>query len=205
MESFANIQPDLLISQAQQGASSALGRLLDLYKNYLATLARLQLDQKLKSKVDPLDVVQETFLKASHNFHQFRGATERELLGWLRQILARGLVDEIRRYHKSQRGGIRLEENLVSQIELSSQAMGQQFVAAQSTPSERASRREQAVLLADALAQLSDDNREVLVLRHLEELTFPEVAERLDKSLDSVKSTWRRSLVQLRRLIAGGL
>ena len=63
MESFADIQPDLLISQAQQGDSAELGRLLDLYKNYLTTLARLQIDRKLQRKVDPADVVQETFLK----------------------------------------------------------------------------------------------------------------------------------------------
>ena len=72
------------------------------------------------------------------------------------------------------------------------------MVAGQSTPSQRASRREQAVLLADALSLLPDDYREVIILRHLEGLTFPEVAARMGRSLDSVEKLWVRALARVR-------
>ena len=74
-------------------------------------------------------------------------------------------------------------------------------MAQQSSPSQQASRREQAVLLADALAELPADYREVIVLRHLEGLTFPQVAQRMGRTLDSVEKLWMRALVQLRQLL----
>ena len=81
--------------------------------------------------------------------------------------------------------------------------LDQGLVAAHSTPSRRAARREQAVLLADALNQLPPDYREVLVLRHLEGLTFPEVAARMGRTVDSVEKLWVRALPRLRRVLGG--
>jgi RNA polymerase sigma-70 factor, ECF subfamily len=77
------------------------------------------------------------------------------------------------------------------------------MVASYSTPSQHASRREQAVLLADALAQLSEDYREVIILRHLEGLPFADVARRMGRSEDSVQKLWVRSLASLRRSMEG--
>jgi RNA polymerase sigma-70 factor (ECF subfamily) len=74
-----------------------------------------------------------------------------------------------------------------------------------STPSRHAARREQAVLLAEALERLSEDYREVIVLRHLEGLTFPDVAKRMNRSEDSVQKLWVRSLASLRRSLGGGV
>jgi RNA polymerase sigma-70 factor (ECF subfamily) len=77
------------------------------------------------------------------------------------------------------------------------------LVAQQSSPSQQAVRREQSVLLADALARLPEEWRELLVLRHLEGLTFPEVAQRLGRTIDSVKKQWPRALAGLRRMLGG--
>jgi RNA polymerase sigma-70 factor (ECF subfamily) len=72
------------------------------------------------------------------------------------------------------------------------------LVAMQSSPSEKASRREQTILLAKALEKLRPDYREVLILRHLEELTFPQVAERMKRTVNSVQKLWIRALADLR-------
>jgi RNA polymerase sigma-70 factor (ECF subfamily) len=61
------------------------------------------------------------------------------------------------------------------------------------------------VLLAEALDQLPDDYREVIILHHLEELTFPEVARRMGRTVDSVKNVWARALALLRRSLGGPL
>jgi RNA polymerase sigma-70 factor (ECF subfamily) len=74
------------------------------------------------------------------------------------------------------------------------------FVAEGPSPSQHAARREQAVILADALDQLPPDYREVIVLRNFEELTFPEVARRMERSLDSVEKLWLRALAKLRKV-----
>jgi RNA polymerase sigma-70 factor (ECF subfamily) len=73
------------------------------------------------------------------------------------------------------------------------------LLAPQSSPSQQAVRREQAVLLADTLDQLPPDYREVLVLRHLRELSFAEVAARLGRSVEATKKLWARALARLRQ------
>ncbi len=92
--------PDVcrLIERAQRQEPGALDRLLDSYRNYLRLLACTGLDASLQGKADPSDLVQDALLKASQHFGQFRGATDAELAGWLRQILARCLADLVRRY-----------------------------------------------------------------------------------------------------------
>ena len=77
------------------------------------------------------------------------------------------------------------------------------LLAKQDSPSKQVARREQGVLLADALALLPEDYREVLILRHLEGLSFPDVAQRLGRTLDAVKKVWTRALARLRRSLKG--
>jgi RNA polymerase sigma-70 factor (ECF subfamily) len=146
-------------------------------------------------------MVQETFLKASHYFSQFRGATEPEFVAWLRQILAACLAHLVRHYCGTQARDVRLERVLETELEQSFHGIDAGLVAQQSSPSQRAARREQAVLLADALSRLPEDYRDVLILRYLEGLTFPEVAARLGRSVNSVEKLWMRALMRLRRAL----
>jgi RNA polymerase sigma-70 factor (ECF subfamily) len=195
--------PEALLRQARAGDSAALGQLLELYQNYLLLLARVQIGRRLQSKIDAADLVQETFLEAHRHFAQFRGTTEEELVSWLRHILAANLANLVRRYYGTRRRDIRLERELSAELDQSSRLLDQGLVAERSTPSQQAARREQAVLLADALRRLPDDYREVLILRHLEELSFPELARRLGRSVGSVQKLWVRGLAELRRVLGG--
>jgi RNA polymerase sigma-70 factor (ECF subfamily) len=172
-----------------------------MYRNYLTLLARLQIGRRLQGKVDASDVIQDVCLKAHRDFDQFRGTTEGEWVGWLRQILAKDLAQLVRHYYGTQRRNLRLERQLAGELDQSSRALDQGLAARQSSPSQQAASREQAVLLADALEQLPADYREVILLSHLERLSFPEVARRLGRTLDSVKNLWARALDRLRRLL----
>lgn len=195
--------PEQLLTIAQQGDTSALGRLLELYRNYLSLLARVQLGRRVQGKLDPSDVVQETFMEAHRDFHQFRGTTEAELVSWLRQMLATNLANQLRRYAGTRRRDIRLERELANDMDQSSRALDRALAAKHSSPSQRAARREQAVLLADVLKRLPDDYREVIILRHLEGLRFAQVADRMGRSVDSVEKLWTRALGRLRRVLGG--
>jgi RNA polymerase sigma-70 factor (ECF subfamily) len=195
--------PEALLRLARSGDGPALGHLLELYRPYLALLARLQIGRRLQGKVDAADLVQETYLEAHRDFGQFRGGTESELVAWLRQILATNIANQVRRYYGTQRRDVRLERELVSELDQSSRVLDNGLVASQSSPSQQAARREQAVLLADMLSRLPEDYREVIILRHLEELTFPEIARRMGRSVDSVEKLWARALVRLRRTLGG--
>jgi RNA polymerase sigma-70 factor (ECF subfamily) len=189
-----------LLRQARAGDGSALGQLLELYRSYLELLARLQIGRRLQGKVDAADLVQKTFLHAHERFAQFQGTSEGELISWLRQILASRLEKLIRHYCGTQRRDVRLERQLAVELNQSSRLLDQGLVAPGSSPSQGAARREQAVLLANALRKLPDDQREVLILHHLQALSMPEVARRLGRTLDSVKNVWLRGLARLRYL-----
>ncbi len=88
MRNMTAEEPETLITEARNGSDRALGQLLELYRSYLMLLARVQVGQSLQSKVDPSDLVQETYLQAQRHFGGFRGASEAELMGWLRKIMA---------------------------------------------------------------------------------------------------------------------
>jgi RNA polymerase sigma-70 factor (ECF subfamily) len=193
--------PELLLQEARAGDVAGRGQLLELYRPYLTLLARVQIGTRLQGKLDPADLVQETFLDAHRYFEHFRGGSEAQLVGWLRQILAGKLADTLRRYLGTQGRDVRLEREIADALDQSSVLLGNVLAAAQSSPSEQVARREQAVLLAAALARLPEDYREALVLRHFEELTFPQVAERMGRSVDSVEKLWMRGLMALRGIL----
>jgi RNA polymerase sigma-70 factor (ECF subfamily) len=192
-------EPARLLSEARTGDAAKLGRLLEVYRRYLALLARVQIGQHLQGKVDASDIVQETFLEAHRNFAGFRGTSEGEFICWLRRILAGKLADLVRRYLGTQGRDVRLEREIDHALDRSSIMLGQGLISPQASPSQQVEHREQTVLLADALQKLPADYREVLILRHLEGMTFPEIAKKMGRSLDSVEKLWMRGLVKLRQ------
>ena len=187
-----------LIHRARGGTTDALGQLLARYGNYLGLLARVQVGRRLQGKIDPADLVQETFLEAHRHFPGFRGQSEPEVAVWLRQIMAGVLSNQLRRYLGTQGRDVRMERELAGELDRSSQAFDRGLADPGPTPSKLAVGRERAVLLADALGRLPDDYREAIILRNLEELPFAEVAQRMGRSEDAVQKLWVRALARLR-------
>jgi RNA polymerase sigma-70 factor (ECF subfamily) len=188
---------------ARLAAEASLGGRLEAYRDYLTILARMQIGRRLQGKVDPADVVQETFLHAVRDFAHFRGTSETELAGWLRKILGARLADLVRHYCGTVGRDVRLEQALQVELDQSSQLLDRGLVAPCSSPSQQAVRQEQGAWLAQALERLPADYREVLMLHHLEECDFPEVARRMGRSVEAVKKLWARALARLRRLLGG--
>src|SRR5262245_52222038 len=137
---------DRLIEEARQDEPGALDRLLESYRNYLRLVARTGLGAALRGKADPSDLVQETLLKAHRHFGQFQGATEPELVAWLRQILARSLADLARRYRASSRR-LAQEQSLEELLASAAQGLGALATSNGHSPSQSAQRRELSVIL----------------------------------------------------------
>ncbi len=188
-----------LLQNAKLGSRSSFGRLLEAYENYLTLLARAQIGAHLRGKVDPGDLVQETFLEAHRQFPNFRGQSEPELLAWLRRILAGQLALAVRKFLGTKARDARLERQLALKIDNSSHALERGIAAPGSSPSHAAASREQTLLLSQALERLPDDYREIIILRHLENRPFGEAAQRMGRSEDSVQKLWVRALARLRR------
>src|SRR5262245_27876461 len=132
-----------LLARARAADTAALGQLLEKYRAYLALMARVQIGRRLQGKAEGADVVQEVFLEAARQFPNFRGDSEPELAAWLRQILAGCLAHLVRHYLGTQARDIRLERELQDDLAQSSHAFGVVLAARESSPSEKASRREQ--------------------------------------------------------------
>jgi RNA polymerase sigma-70 factor (ECF subfamily) len=195
MPSF-DTQPDLLLARARGGDETALGGLLDLYRNYLRLVARTLIGQSLRVRLDASDLVQETFLKAHREFRQFLGSSEPELTAWLRRILVRTLANQAR-HHRRHGRDYQRQESLEAMLDRSSAAVQQALAAPVETPSAAAVRREQAVLLADALEKLPAHYREVFILRNLEHIPFDQIAARMGRSPGATRVLWKRAMDRL--------
>ncbi len=193
----------LLLDALRQGNTAARGGILLRYQPWLRLLARLQLDSRFRGKFDASDIVQQTLLEACRALPQFRGDTEAELRAWLRQILAHVLAHEIRRYHGTQQRDVSREVSLDQALAQSSQRLGDMLAAPGSSPSQQAARNEQEVLLADVLARLPEDYREVIILRNLAGLPHEEVARRMGRNVGAVRMLWVRALARLRQELGG--
>lgn len=187
-----------LLDRARAGDAAAQGQLLGRFERWLQLLARVQCESRFQAKFDAADIVQQTLLEAVRALPQFRGTTEAELAGWLRQILAHALAHEIRRFQGAQKRDVGLEVSLDAELAQSSLRLGALLAESGPTPSQAAARQEVGVLLADALCRLPEDYRDVLVLRHLEGLSHEEIAVRLGRSVGAVRMLWVRALASLK-------
>lgn len=170
---------------------------LEQFRPYLRLLARLQLDPRLQAKLDPSDVVQEVLLKAHQARDQFHGHSQGEMAAWLRAILAHTLANVLRRYQAGARD-VALEQPLLARLDESSSRLEAWLADETSSPSQRAERHEQMFQLAEALAQLPEDQRRAVELRHLESATLAEVAQRLQRSKEAAAKLLQRGMAQLR-------
>jgi len=192
-----------LLAHAKRGDEQELGQLLQLYRNYLVILATAQLDGRLRRRVSPSDLVQEAMLGAYRDFHQFRGGTERELLAWLRQILIHCLHHAYELHLQAGRRDLRREvplDDMGQSLDRSALLLSEVLVDRGPSPSAPARQRERAVAVADMLAQLRPDYRDVIVLRNLQGLSFEEVAERMQRKAGAVRMLWLRAIEKFRQL-----
>ena len=190
-----------LLKEVRTADPTRLGSLLELYRNYLSLLATGQLDRKLRGRVSASDLVQETMMEAHRDFHQFRGKSEAEFIGWLRRILVNNLARAIEMHVLAEKRDVRREvsiERLNAAVERSTIQLGLAFAGREDSPSVKLEQHERAVDLANQMSRLSAEHREVLMLRNLQGLPFKEVAARLDRSVPAAKMLWMRAIKKLR-------
>jgi RNA polymerase sigma-70 factor, ECF subfamily len=173
---------------------------LDRFRSYLLLLARAGLGGRLRGKLDPSDVVQQTLLEAHRDAAQFRGTTDAERAAWLRQALARNLANAARDLTRAKRD-VGRERSLQAALDDSSARLEAWLVAEQSSPSQRAARGEDLLRLAAALAQLPDAQRQALELRHLHGRPLADIAGEMGRTPAAVAGLLHRGLAQLRTLL----
>jgi RNA polymerase sigma-70 factor (ECF subfamily) len=186
-----------LLEEARTGDAEAKDRLFARYRNYVAILARASMPRRLQPKLDASDVVQDVFVRAHRALPTFRGRTEDEFVAWLRKILANQLADAHRTFVDNQGRAVHRERPLEDCVERSSRSLRALPAASGLSPSAGAMHREVGALVADALAALKDDDREVIVLRSLEDLEWSEVARRMNRTPEAARALWGRAFQRL--------
>src|SRR5271170_5687376 len=170
---------------------------LEPFRKYLKVLAEIHLDRRLRGKLDASDVVQQTLLRACSALGELRQDQPEVLVAWLRRILARTLADAVKHYERDKRD-VGLERSLEVDLDRSASGFAAWLAADQTSPSGRAERNEELLRMVEALVELPELMREVVVLKHCQGWTLPQIAERIGRSVPSVASLLRRGLEELR-------
>jgi RNA polymerase sigma-70 factor (ECF subfamily) len=184
-------------------AADASGPQVERFREYLCLLARAHVPPRHPSKIEASDLVQQTLLDACQQQNEFRGQSDAELAAWLKQMLVHNLADALRGGERAKRD-VRRERPLLMAIEDSFSRAENWLAATQSSPSQQAMRIEELLRLADGLAQLPDDQRESVVLHHLQGWSLAQIAEYLGRSESAVAGLLHRGLKNLRGWMAEG-
>jgi RNA polymerase sigma-70 factor (ECF subfamily) len=188
------------MTQSPEGDLHALER----FRPYLQLLARVQLAARLRAKLDPSDIVQQSLVNAVQGIAGYRGRSDAEMAVWLRQILANHLANVVRDFGREKRD-MRREQSMQAALNDSSARLDAWLAMEQSSPSERAIRAEQGLALATALTALPEAQREAVTLHHLADWTLAQVGEHLGRSPAAVAGLIKRGLQSLRQELNAGV
>ena len=169
----------------------------EAYRNYLSMLARAHLGPQQRAKLDASDIVQQTLLDAHRNQKQFRGTSSAEMVGWLRRMLSRNIIDAFRAAGAKKRDAD-LERSIDAPLDETCSRLEVWLEAVQTSPSAHACRNEQLLQLARCLAELPEGQREAIELHHLHGMSLADTAEAMQRSPGSIIGLLRRGLQQLR-------
>jgi RNA polymerase sigma-70 factor, ECF subfamily len=187
-----------LIDRAGRGDEAARAQLLERYRDYLRRMVAVRLDRRLAARVDVSDVVQETLIDAARRLDDYLRERPLPFYGWLRQIAGERIIDTHRRHVAAQRRSVCLERRDPDLPDNSADVLVRRLFAADTSPSNHLMRQERHERLKTALASLPQRDREVLVMRHLEQLSTAEIAAMLEISEPAVKSRLLRALIRMR-------
>jgi RNA polymerase sigma-70 factor (ECF subfamily) len=193
-----------LLTQAKAGDADAVEQLLTKHREAVRRMIDLRLDPAIVQRLDASDVVQEVLIEANRRLQDYLKAPAMPFHLWLRHIAKDHLIDAHRRHHLAQKRGVNREQPIHrpawadrSSLDLAAQLLDQDLTPASAAIQEELQRR-----LREAIEQLDDDDREVILMRHYEMLANQEVAESLGLTEAAASMRYLRAVRKLRDLLA---
>jgi len=177
-----------LFRQAREGSPEAIGRLFERYGDRLHALIRLRLGPQLRRRLESRDILQATLLKAFQGIDRFDGSESASLMAWLGRIAHDEICDQAD-FHGRQKRAAAREERLATGLDPVAEEIH--------TEVSRLQWKRDGERLEQAIETLGEAHREVILLRHFEELSFPEIAERLGRSPDACRMLLARAMAAL--------
>jgi RNA polymerase sigma-70 factor (ECF subfamily) len=182
---------------ARAGSPKALGQVLETFRAYLLLVADRELDPEVRAKGGASDLVQDTFLEAQRDFAGFHGTSEKELRAWLRRVLLNNVANFTRQLRQRAKRDVGREVSL--EAGGSSHERGAGLAAETKSPSEEALAQEQTQALARAMERLPQEYRQVLALRHEEQLTFDQICQKMERTANAARMLWLRAVERLQK------
>lgn len=184
--------------------SASLGILLDEHRDRLMRMIHLRLDDRLRSRIDPADVMQEVALEAARRLGEYQRQADVPFFVWLRFLTAQKLAELHRRHFRAKSRSVSREASLFrGQLpDASSALLAAQLLGHATSPSEAAIRAEGQCRLQAALEQLTPADREIIVLRHFEQLSSVEASQVLGLNESTASTRHLRALQKLKRILS---
>ena len=205
---MTSIWPELdkteeLLAGAKGGDADAVNRLIDRHRNSVKRMVQLRLDQRIQRRVDVSDIVQEVFVEASRRLKDYVDDPKMPYHLWLRQIALDRIIDAHRRHRGSEKRNIDRERPLIAPAadDHSTMELANQLRDPELTPAAAATQREMTQLVEAAISKLDDDDGEVILMRHYEQLSNQEVAAALGLSEPAASMRYLRAMRRLRELL----
>jgi RNA polymerase sigma-70 factor (ECF subfamily) len=194
---------DDLLRRAKAGETAALGELFAHYRDRLRQLVRLRLDRRVAGRLDPSDVLQAAYLDVARRFPEYAAAPTVSFYVWLRALTGQRLIDLHRQHLGAQMRDAGREVSLYRGAlpQASSASLAQQMLAGLTSPTQAAVRAEMQIRLQDALNSMDPIDREVVVLRHFEELTNVEAAHVLGIDISTASKRYIRAIRRLKVIL----
>lgn len=194
-----------LLRLAREDDRQALGDLLTRHRTRLERMVDLRLDPRIRDRFDPADVVQEACVQAVRRLPEYARDPSMPFFLWLRYLTGQELLALHRRHLGAEMRDVRRQVPLRRHDfpEASADSVSDQLVRSMTTPSQVAAREEVRGRVREALDRLDPSDREVLLLRHFEQLSNAEVAEELGLKESAASKRYLRALQDLKAALAG--
>jgi RNA polymerase sigma-70 factor (ECF subfamily) len=192
-----------LLDDAKTGDASAVDRLLGEFREPLRQVINLRLDPVLGRRVDASDIVQDVLIEANQRLTEYLKNPAMPFHLWLRHLAQDRIIDTHRRHRQAQRRSIDKEQPIQrpAWADQSSVQLVAQLVDGEHTPASAAIHQELQRRLNDALAELDDDDRDIILMRHHEQLSNQDVAAALELTEAAASMRYLRALRKLRSVL----
>jgi RNA polymerase sigma-70 factor (ECF subfamily) len=193
-----------LLERARNGDATAIDELFACHRERLGRMVQMRLDWRLRGRIDESDVIQDAYLEASRRLSEYLARPEMPLFLWLRFLVGERLLILHRHHLGVKMRDVRREISIFNEAlpEASSAALAAQLLGEQTSPSDAAARAEQLLYLQEAINQLEPIDREVLALRHFEQLNRVETARVLGIEEAAAAKRYIRALKRLKDMLA---
>lgn len=198
-----NSEVQRLVIQASDGDDRAWDRLMSAHRSKLRRMVALRMDRRLQGRVDPSDVIQEAYIDAARRLNEYARAPAMPFFLWLRYLTQQRLVEQHRRHlgAKGRDAGREISLYRGALPETTTADLAAHLLGRLSSPSHAAIRAEQKIKLQEALNSLDPIDREILALRHFEQLSNGETAEVLGLDKSTASKRYTRALVRLKDVL----